>query len=132
MNSFRSLTEMAADLTSYKRDLLLATYRANQANDTPVGTDVKDELETLGQTNTEGGQFYPRLNELVEQGFLTKSDHPDDARGFTCDLTEEGRILLTQLFVRTAASLDIDVAEFELPADPSCPRQRRLHGRTRG
>ncbi|WP_135855247.1 hypothetical protein [Halorussus salinus] len=88
-----------------------------------------DELEALGQTNTEGGQFYPRLNELVERGFVAKSDHPDDARGFTCDLTEEGRSLLTQLFVRSATSLDIDVPEAELPASPLT---QYLHGRTRG
>ncbi|WP_135855261.1 helix-turn-helix domain-containing protein [Halorussus salinus] len=129
MKPSRSIATTAADLTSYKRDLLLATYRANQANDTPVGTDVMEELEALGQTNTEGGQFYPRLNELVERGFLTKRDHPDDARGFTCDLTEEGRSLLTQLFVRSATSLDIDVPEAELPA--SLPTEC-LRGRSRG
>jgi len=80
-------------------------------------------------TNTEGGQFYPRLNELVERGFLTKSDHPEDARGFTCDLTEEGRRILAQLFVRNATSLDIDVPETELPASPPT---RHLRGRSRG
>ncbi len=131
MNPSRSIATTVADLTSYKRDLLLAAYRANQANDTPVGADVMDELERLGQTNTEGGQFYPRLNELVERGFLTKRDHPDDARGFTCSLTEEGRTILAQLFVRNAESLDIDVPESDLPAEP--PRRGlRLRGRSRG
>ncbi|WP_135855218.1 helix-turn-helix domain-containing protein [Halorussus salinus] len=130
MTSSRSPTK-AADLTSYKRDLLLAAYRANQANETPVGADVMDELEALGQTNTEGGQFYPRLNELVEAGFLTKSDHPDDARGFTCSLTEEGRMILGQLFVRNADSLDIDIPESDLPVE-SPQSGLRLHGRPRG
>ncbi|MFC4451390.1 hypothetical protein [Halorussus aquaticus] len=131
MKQSRSVNQTAADLTSYKRDLLLAVYRANQATETPVGADVKRELEALGQTNTAGGQFYPRLNELVERGFLTKSDHPDDARGFTCDLTGEGKTVLTQLFVRNAISLDIDVPESDLPADPPRPG-RRLCGRPRG
>ncbi len=131
MNPSRSVNETVADLTSYKRDLLLAAYRANQQHDTPVGADVMDELEALGQTNTEGGQFYPRLNELVDRGLLTKSDHPDDARGFTCSLTHDGRTLLTQLFVRNAISLDIDITDFDLPAEPPRPG-RRLHGRTRG
>ncbi|MFC4451111.1 helix-turn-helix transcriptional regulator [Halorussus aquaticus] len=125
------IDQTAADLTSYKRDLLLAVYRANQATETPVGADVKRELEALGQTNTQGGQFYPRLNELVERTLITKNDHPDDARGFTCDLTEEGREVLTQLFVRNAISLDIDVAELDLPAEPPRPG-RRLCGRPRG
>ncbi len=129
MNSSRSITEMAADLTSYKRDLLLAAYRANQANDTPVGTDVMEELETLGQTNTEGGQFYPRLNELVERGFITKTDHPEDARGFTCNLTEEGESLVAQLFVRNATSLDIDIPETELLVNPPT---ECLRGQSRG
>ncbi|WP_162224294.1 helix-turn-helix domain-containing protein [Halorussus salinus] len=120
---------MAADLTSYKRDLLLAAYRANQANDTPVGTDVMEELETLGQTNTEGGQFYPRLNELVERGFITKTDHPEDARGFTCNLTEEGESLVAQLFVRNATSLDIDIPETELLVNPPT---ECLRGQSRG
>ncbi|NEU58720.1 helix-turn-helix transcriptional regulator [Halorussus sp. MSC15.2] len=125
------IDQTVADLTSYKRDLLLAVYRANQANETPVGADVKRELEALGQTNTAGGQFYPRLNELVERDLVTKSDHPDDARGFTCDLTDEGKTVLTQLFVRNAVSLDIDVTELDLPAEPPRPGLR-LHGRPRG
>ncbi|NEU59197.1 helix-turn-helix transcriptional regulator [Halorussus sp. MSC15.2] len=131
MTQSRSVKQTAANLTSYKRDLLLAVYRANEATEIPVGADVKRELEALGQTNTAGGQFYPRLNELVDQDLVTKSDHPDDARGFTCDLTDEGKTVLTQLFVRNAISLDIDVPESDLPAEPPRPGLR-LHGRPRG
>ncbi|MFC4451106.1 MULTISPECIES: winged helix DNA-binding protein [Halorussus] len=82
------------------------------------------ELEALGQTNTEDGQFSPCLNELVERGLVTKTDHPDDARGFTCDLTDEGKTVLTQLFVGNAISLDIDFPESYLPAEPPRPGRR--------
>src|SRR6056297_1676931 len=92
--------QLASNLTSYKRDLLWGVHRANRAHETPVGADVKTELEALGQTNTEGGQFYPRLNELVDAGLVTKDDHPDDGRGFTVDLTEEGNAVLTELVLR--------------------------------
>ncbi|NEU59240.1 helix-turn-helix transcriptional regulator [Halorussus sp. MSC15.2] len=117
---------IASDLTSYKRDLLWAVHRANhtEEKETPVGADVKRELEALGQTNTEGGQFYPRLNELVDSGLATKDDHPNDARGFTVELTEDGKAILSELVLRTAESLDMDVPECALPSSDVRPRTR--------
>lgn len=108
--------QIASNLTSYKRDLLWAIYRANQQHETPVGADVKTKLEELGQTNTEGGQFYPRLNELVDSNLATKDDHPEDGRGFTVELTEKGQAVLTELVLRTVESLDMDVPECALPS----------------
>lgn len=116
--------QIVGDLTSYKRDLLWGVYRANQQHDTPVGADVKRELETLGQTNTQGGQFYPRLNELVKRGLVMKDDHPEDERGFTVALTKDGKAVLTELVLRTADSLDMDIPKGALPSTDVRPRAR--------
>ncbi len=106
--------KIAGNLTSYKRDLLWSVHRANKSHDTPVGADIKNEMEELGR-NTAGGQFYPRLNELAEDDFIKKNDHPEDPRGFTAELSKKGKATLTELALRTVESLEIEIPNCALP-----------------
>lgn len=98
--------------------MLWAIHRANQKYDVPIGSDLKSELDQLGR-KTEGGQFYPRLSELVESGLVTKADHPEDTRGFTAELTDDGTAVITHLFVRSADALGVDISESALPTSYS-------------
>jgi len=104
-------------LTAYQRDVLLGVARSNRTEEITTGADVQAKVEQLRQKPTRNGRFYPQLSELEEKDLVTKSDHPDDGRSFTLELTEKGEAVLTELVCRTADSIGASIPECALPAD---------------
>lgn len=117
--------EIGVGLTAYQRDLLWAVFQANEHHNHPVGTEIKAEVRQFGRTNTQGGQFYPRLSELADEGLVEKEQHPSDDRGKTYQLTEKGETVLTALFLRGADVFGLEIPRETLPTDPTTEIRRQ-------
>jgi DNA-binding PadR family transcriptional regulator len=52
------------------------------------------------------GNFYNRLDDLVEQGLVTKGEHGDDARTKVVGFTQDGEQVLHDLYERAEGAVD--------------------------
>jgi DNA-binding PadR family transcriptional regulator len=72
------------DLSSFQRYILTIL-----ADESRYGLAIKRELEALYGDEVNHGRLYPNLDELVELGFIDKSEL--DKRTNQYELTDEGR-----------------------------------------
>lgn len=78
-----------SELTGFQRDILAVVADVG----TPYGLRIKRELEHEYQTEINHGRLYPNLNDLVEAGFLEKSERDKRTNEYT--LSSAGRRALT-------------------------------------
>lgn len=76
-------TADARELTAFQRDIL-----AVLADESMYGLAIKRELESYYEADVNHGRLYPNLDELVELGFVEKSEL--DKRTNEYELTETG------------------------------------------
>ncbi len=94
MSEARSVSEVtmtAHDLTAFQQNILTIL-----AEEPMYGLAVKRELEAYYGSEVNHGRLYPNLDDLVEQGFVSKSEL--DKRTNQYELTEDGHdVLIGQL-----------------------------------
>ncbi|MBP1923488.1 DNA-binding PadR family transcriptional regulator [Halorubrum alkaliphilum] len=94
MSEARSVSEAsttAHDLTAFQQNILTIL-----AEEPMYGLAVKRELESYYGSEVNHGRLYPNLDDLVEQGFVAKSEL--DKRTNQYELTEDGHdVVLGQL-----------------------------------
>jgi DNA-binding PadR family transcriptional regulator len=86
MSEAQSVTEAASiarDLTAFQRNILVIL-----AEEPMYGLAIKRELEEYYGTEVNHGRLYPNLDELVELGFVEKSEL--DKRTNQYSLTDDG------------------------------------------
>lgn len=74
-----------AELTDFRRDILIIL----SASDILKGLEVKEELENYYADEIHHGRLYPNLDELVENGFVEKTEIDKRTNGYS--LTEIGQ-----------------------------------------
>ena len=94
MSEAQSVSEAsttAHDLTAFQQNILTIL-----AEEPMYGLAVKRELESYYDSEVNHGRLYPNLDDLVEQGFVSKSEL--DKRTNQYELTDEGHdVVLGQL-----------------------------------
>lgn len=78
------------DLTGFQRDLL----RVIGGKDSPIGLEVKSEVEDYYNKEVNHGRLYPNLDTLVNKGFVNKEEV--DGRSNSYTLTAAGRSALQE------------------------------------
>ncbi|RDZ61406.1 PadR family transcriptional regulator [Haloferax sp. Atlit-12N] len=79
----RRNTTAAADLTAFQNNILVIL-----AEEPMYGLAIKRELETYYGEDVNHGRLYPNLDDLVERGFVKKSEL--DKRTNQYELTDDG------------------------------------------
>ncbi len=77
-------TEEGRDLTAFQKNILIVL-----SEEPMYGLAIKRELESYYGEEVNHGRLYPNLDDLVERGFVEKSEL--DKRTNQYELTEEGR-----------------------------------------
>jgi len=86
-----STTQTASDLTAFQQNIL-----AILSEEAMYGLAIKRELESYYDSEVNHGRLYPNLDDLVEDGFVEKSEL--DKRTNQYELTEAGHdVVLGQL-----------------------------------
>lgn len=92
-------------LTGFQRDILRAIYELEESEDTSYGLAIKDHLETTYGEPVNHGRLYPNLDDLVNDGFVAKSELDKRTNAYT--LTQTARQLL-QHITRVNAAMMLD------------------------
>jgi len=58
------------ELTGFQRDLLYCVASLNE----PSGLEIGSELAEYSSTEVNHGRLYPNLNDLIEEGLLSKDE----------------------------------------------------------
>ncbi|SNZ12991.1 transcriptional regulator, PadR family [Natronoarchaeum philippinense] len=93
MSEARTITEqgVARDLTAFQRNILTIL-----AEEPMYGLAIKRELESYYGDEVNHGRLYPNLDELVELGFVEKSEL--DKRTNQYELTDDGEAAVFDQF----------------------------------
>ncbi|WP_435143819.1 PadR family transcriptional regulator [Halobaculum sp. P14] len=97
------------DLTAFQGNVLYAIARLQTAEETPYGLAIKDTLEGLYGEEINHGRLYPALDDLVQYGFVEKSEL--DKRTNEYVLTDAGRQLLHDRINLLSSAFDDEAAE---------------------
>jgi DNA-binding PadR family transcriptional regulator len=76
------------ELTAFQRDILFVI----SGSDKPHGLAIKSGLEDYYNSEVNHGRLYPNLDQLVDQGFVSKGKH--DKRTNMYELTDGGDAVL--------------------------------------
>ncbi|WP_082224591.1 helix-turn-helix transcriptional regulator [Halolamina rubra] len=82
------------NLTGFKRDLLEAIRRLENDDETVYGLAIKEEVESVYDTEILHGRLYPNLDDLVEAGLIEKGEL--DRRTNEYQLTTQAEAMLEQ------------------------------------
>ncbi|ACM58837.1 helix-turn-helix transcriptional regulator [Halorubrum lacusprofundi] len=78
------------ELTGFQRDLLYCVAALNE----PSGLEIGSELSEYSSTEVNHGRLYPNLNDLIEEGLLSKEEK--DGRTNLYELTPLGIELIEE------------------------------------
>lgn len=103
-----------ANLTSFQRDVIIATLRRDgtpkaDKQDLPHGLGIKREVEVIRHEDVNHGRLYPNLDELVDAGYLTKGER--DRRTNTYRVTTAGVVALSDYLTSVVGFQSADAAE---------------------
>jgi len=74
--------------TGLRLDCLAVASGIQERKETPYGMAIRRGVENLSGTHLQSGRFYSILNELVEDGYLSKKEL--DGRTNSYSITNEG------------------------------------------
>lgn len=78
-----------SELIRFDIDILMAIVNAGGS---PMGVDIREQIEKDSPKDINNGRLYPRLDTLAERGYLQKSEK--DKRSNSYELTDRARDFL--------------------------------------